>query len=163
MIRGITDKGDIKTAKMTENGELMVAMSGDGGESEFPTEIEINNTSSNPIPTNITNEGIGINNTSSNPVPVTITDQAEVETTISAGIQTVGTTASSISINKKVTEIDIANFSETATVTLTIGNDSYVIGSSIATTLKINKTLTSISIVASAANTDVQLIIKGVE
>ena len=74
MIRGITDKGDIKTAKMTEDGELIVVMGGEGEEIEFPTEIEINNTSSNPIPTNITNEGIGINNTSNNPVPVNITN-----------------------------------------------------------------------------------------
>lgn len=144
MIRGITDNGDIKTAKMTENGELIVSMNGEGGGSEFPTDIEINNTSSNPV-------------------PVTVADQSEVETTLNASLQTVGTTATSISINKKVTTIDIANYSETADVTLTIGTTSYVIGSSIATTLTINKDVTNISLVATAASTKIQLIIKGVE
>ena len=85
------------------------------------------------------------------------------ETTLNASVQTVGTTATSISINKKVTTIDVANYSETADVTLTIGSTSYVIGASIATTLTINKDVTNISLVSTAADTKVQLVVKGVE
>lgn len=85
------------------------------------------------------------------------------ETTLNASIQTVGTTATSISINKKVTTIDVANYSETADVTIEIGNASYVIGSSVATTLTINKDVTDISLTATEADTKVQIVIKGVE
>ena len=85
------------------------------------------------------------------------------ETTLNASVQTVGTTATSVSINKKVTTIDVANYSETADVTIGIGSASYVIGSSVATTLTINKDVTNISLTATAADTKVQLVIKGVE
>lgn len=85
------------------------------------------------------------------------------ETTLNASIQTVGTTASSVSINKKVTSIDIANYSETANVTVGIGNASYVIGANIATTLVINKDVTNISLTSTEADTTVQIIVKGVE
>lgn len=96
---------------------------------------------------------------------VVISDGSAVatETTLNASIQTVGTTASSISINKKVTSIDIANYSESANVTVGIGNASYVIGSNIATTLVINKDVTTISLQSTAADTLVQIVVKGVE
>lgn len=87
----------------------------------------------------------------------------ETETTLNASMQTVGTTATTISINQKVTTIDIANYSETADVTIGIGNNSYVIGSSVATTLTINKDVTDISLTATATDTKVQLVVKGVE
>ena len=96
---------------------------------------------------------------------VVVTDGSAVaaETTLNASVQTVGTTATSININKKVTTIDIANYSESANVTLGIGNASYVIGSSVATTLTINKDVTTISLTATEADTKVQIVIKGVE
>lgn len=83
--------------------------------------------------------------------------------TINASVHTIGTTATSVSIGKMVTTIDVANYSEDGDVTLTIDNASYVIGSSIATTLTINKTVTNISLVSTEADTKVQLVIKGVE
>ena len=96
---------------------------------------------------------------------VVVTDGSAVvaETTLNASVQTIGTTASSISINKRVTTIDVANYSDSANVTITIGTANYVIGNNIATTLTINKDVTTISIVATAADTKVQLVIKGVE
>lgn len=87
----------------------------------------------------------------------------EVETTLNASVQTVGTTATTIPINKKVTKIDIANYSETANVTLTIGDLTAVIGENIATTLVINKDITNISLTSTEDNTKVQLIVSGVE
>lgn len=96
---------------------------------------------------------------------VVVTDGSATgsETTLNASVQTVGTTASSISINNKVTSIDIANYSETASITVGIGNASYVIGANIATTLVINKDVTNISLQSTAADTTVQIIVKGVE
>lgn len=87
----------------------------------------------------------------------------KVETTLNASIQTVGTTATTVAINKKVTNIDIANYSETADITVVIGDLSAVIGANIATTLVINKDITNISLTSTEADTKVQLIVKGVE
>ncbi len=96
---------------------------------------------------------------------VVVTDGSATssETTLNASMQKVGTTATSISINKKVTSIDIANYSESANITLTIGTSNYVIGNNIATTLVINKDVTNISLVSTEADTTVQIIVKGVE
>ena len=78
-------------------------------------------------------------------------------------MQTVGTEATTIAINKKVTQIDIANYSEEANVTLTAGGIAAVIGSNIAATIKINKQVDNISLVSTAADTKVQLVVSGVE
>lgn len=87
----------------------------------------------------------------------------QVETTLNASIQTVGTTAITVAINKKVTSIDIANYSETADITITAGDLTAIIGANIATTLVINKDVTNISLTSTVADTKVQLIVKGVE
>ena len=87
----------------------------------------------------------------------------EIETTLNASVQTIGTTSTTIAINKKITQIDIANYSEEANITLVVGNISAVIGGNIATTLKINKQIENISLTAPAENTKIQLVISGVE
>lgn len=136
MLTGFTEKGDLKNVRVTEAGELLTKQSG-GGE-----EIAVNNTEENPIP---------------------VKEIKENETTLSSSIQTVGTEASVIEVNKKVTEIEVANYSETADVTLNINSENFVVGSNIATSLLINKTVESISINSTEEDTKVQLIIKGVE
>ena len=87
----------------------------------------------------------------------------ETERTLNASVQNVGTEATTIAINKKVTQIDIANYSDAADVTLTAGGISAVIGRNIATTIKINKQVDNISLVSTAADTKVQLVVSGVE
>lgn len=161
MIRGITDRGDIKTVAMTEEGALKVAMEGDNI-------TEINNPDTSPIPVKVMSgvsipTEFGINNNNSNPVPVNITNTTEVETTLHSSVQTVSTTASSISVNKKVTSIDVANYSDTANITLTIGTLQVIVGKNIAVTLPINKTINNIFLVSTESDTSVQIIIKGVE
>ena len=96
-------------------------------------------------------------------VKINNTENGETETTLNASVQTVGTTATTIAINKKVTQIDIANYSEEANVTLTAGGISAVIGANIATTIKLNKQVDNISLVSTAADTKVQLVVSGVE
>lgn len=85
------------------------------------------------------------------------------ETTLNASVQTIGTTEKILEINKKVTSIDIANYSETATITVVVGETSYTIGKNVATTLIINKTVENISLKSSEEISEIQLIIKGVE
>ena len=86
----------------------------------------------------------------------------QIETTLNASVQTVGTTATSVAINKKITSIDIANYSDTADITITVGDLSATIGANIATTLVINKDITNISLTSTIEDTKVQLIVKGV-
>lgn len=86
----------------------------------------------------------------------------QIETTLNASVQTVGTTATLVAINKKVTSIDIANYSDTADITITVGDLSATIGANIATTLVINKDITNISLTSTIEDTKVQLIVKGV-
>lgn len=88
---------------------------------------------------------------------------SQEETTLNASVQTIGTTATTIAINKKVTQIDIANYSEEANITLTAGGVSAVIGANIATTIKLNKQVDNISLVSTVADTKVQLVVSGVE
>lgn len=87
------------------------------------------------------------------------------ETTLNSNYITVGTTGSVINVsNSKITEIAVANYSEEATITVTIGTAVHNIGPNIAIELPVNKTgITSITITASVADTKVQYAIKGVE
>lgn len=87
----------------------------------------------------------------------------EIETTLNANVHTIGTNAINIAINKKVTSIMIANFSESANLSLTISNKMFIIGSGIATSFSINKEVDNISITATEEGTKAQVIVEGVE
>ena len=82
------------------------------------------------------------------------------ETTLRGSVETLGTTATTISIGKKVTSIDIANYSDEATITIGVDGKTLVLGENLAVTIPINKTIPNISLEASAADTKAQLIIK---
>ena len=138
MLKGFNKNGDIKNVQVTDEGEILVKMSG-GGQGETQ-QSEIVNTSENPVPVNITNER---------------------ETTLYASVEDVSSTATTISINKKVTSIDVANYSDDNSVTITIGQLEFEIGNNISTTLEINANVTDISLEATQ-NTKLQIIVKGV-
>lgn len=135
MLKGLTEKGELKNIRVSENGELLTK--GVGGQSSI------------------------IGNTEENPVPVKAISQ--VETTLQAGVVTVGTEATTISINKKVTGLSIANYSETADITVTVGEKQYTVGANLAIDLPINSQVTDITIVSSEADTKVQYVAKGVD
>ena len=90
---------------------------------------------------------------------------AKENTTLISAYVTVGTTATQVNITAdKVTGISVANYSEEATLTITVGTVSYVVGPNLALDIPINKSgISSISFTASAADTKVQYVIKGVE
>lgn len=189
MLKGFDENGNVKDVLVTEDGAIKVAMEESGGEvqqtvvantSENPVPVDLQNQSiligntntnavpvnvqsSNPIPVNVQNPNMLIGNTLANPVPVNVTNaEGEVEITLNASVQNIGTTATTIAINKKITSIDIANYSETSNITVTVGNLQAVIGSNIATTLTINANVENISLSATEANTKAQIIVKGV-
>ncbi len=265
MIRGITDSGNIKTAKMTEDGALKVAMEGDNS-------TEINNPDTSPIPVKVTEKettlksnilNIGttsekisfvenitftdrfgnkhtlpvpeddslfssnfairffhssttdtdkyhiyvadtFSSTSANPTSGSIRARNGYKTyelqnnsyiliaegssgnidnlgatlgqmiyfTVQPTLDSSGNPITSVEIGenffdipyeKNITSIDIANYSDTANITLTAGELEATIGNNIAVTLPINKELKNISLVSTEDDTPVQIVIKGVE
>ena len=84
-------------------------------------------------------------------------------TTLYAGVITANTEEQTIGVNSEVKEISIANYSETANVTVSAASKNYTIGPNLAVDLPINKTVTNVGIAATAADTKVQYVIKGVE
>lgn len=141
MLSGVDSNGILRNVKVTEDGKVMVDAS--GGSAGVNTII--GNNSENPVPIS---GNVGINNT---------------ETTLYAGVMTVGTQAQTIGVSKKVTQISIANYSESADVTVEVDSKSYVIGSNIATDLPIEKVVGTIGLSSTEANTKVQYVVKGVE
>lgn len=88
----------------------------------------------------------------------TTTDKEKV---LASGVETIGTTASTITINGNVTILMFANYSEEADVTLTIGQETIVVAASIALEIPVNKEVTSISVVSTAADTKIYYLAKG--
>lgn len=84
-------------------------------------------------------------------------------TTLYANVLTANTEEQTIGVNKEVTEIYIANYSDTASVTVSAANKNYTIGPNMAVDLTINKVVTNVGISATAADTKVQYVIKGVD
>lgn len=104
------------------------------------------------IPVKIGNSAIEVKNTS------------DKEITLNASIQNLSTEETVIAINKKVTSIGIANYSETANVTVKLTDEkSYQISSNLAVELSINSEVTNITLSATENDTKIQLIVKGVE
>lgn len=135
MLKGFDEKGSLRTIKMSEEGELYVKSSGTGKQ-------QIINDESNPIPAFIIKEN---------------------ETTLYATVETVGTEQLTIEVGKKVSEIDIANYSETSNLTIIAGELNAVIGPNMALTLSINKQIDNIYLISNETNTKVQIVVKGVE
>ena len=167
MLKAITENDELVNVKATKDGKLLVNMGEESTGGSNNGEVKVINQQDNPIPIQVMNQltipdNFKVNNTETSPIPVELQNQ-EIETTLNASIQTVGTTASTIAINKKVTSIDIANYSETANLTVTIGSLSAVIGENLAVNIPVNKDVTNISITSTEADTKVQLIVKGVE
>lgn len=133
MLTGINKNGEPKNIIVTDEGEICVKNNG----------------------------STTIGNTEEKPVPVK--EIKEIETTLNASVQTIGPTATTVAINKKVTEINIANYSETSDITIALGGITAVIGANIATTLKLNKQVDNITLTATEDNTKMQLIVSGVE
>ena len=86
-----------------------------------------------------------------------------VTTTLYSNLVTAGAEAESIAVNKKVTAIMVANYSETADVTVALAGKTFVVGSGIATTFAINKQVTNVEVTATEEGTKAQVIIEGVE
>lgn len=83
------------------------------------------------------------------------------ETTLYAGVLNIGLEGQTIGVAKKITEISIANYSETANVTISADETNYVIAPNVALDLPINKIVSIVGLSATEADTQVQYVIKG--
>lgn len=128
---------------ITENGEIKNVRVNSEGKLEVGIE--------GVLPVDIQGKTININQTS------------DKEVTLNSSIQTLSSTATTISIGKKVTMIMIANYSESSDVTMTIGSNTYQVGANLALELPMNITITDIVLIATESNTKIQLVVKGVE
>lgn len=93
----------------------------------------------------------------------TVEQNSDKEYTLKSQILNVGTTATSFEINKKITDIMVANYSETSNVSITVEEETLQVGSNLALELPINKQVNSLSVTATEDNTKIQLVVKGVE
>lgn len=85
------------------------------------------------------------------------------EITLLSEVLVVGTTATQKTINKKITQIMVANYSETSDIAIAIGEQNLEIGANLALEFPMNKQVSSLSITATEASTKMQLVVKGVE
>lgn len=93
----------------------------------------------------------------------TIEQTSDKEITLNASIQTLSTTATTITINKKVTMIMIANYSETSDVSIVVDDTTYQVGANLAVELPMNSNINNIVLIATEDNTKIQIVVKGVE
>ena len=92
-----------------------------------------------------------------------IKQTSDKEITILSEVLTVGTTATSKIINKKVTSIMVANYSETSDVSVNTGNDTLQVGANLALELPMNIQISNLNITATEDSAKIQLVVKGVE
>ncbi len=86
----------------------------------------------------------------------------EKETTLYASVSTIGVSEITIGVNEKVSEISVANYSETANVSVSIDEKNYVIAPGLALDLPINKSVGIVGLSATEEDTKVQYVIKGI-
>ena len=145
MLKGFTKKGELKNVRVTDEGEILT-------KSEGAQNSNIQNTDENPVPVKIITGD-----------KVEVVQTSDQEIVLDASVIMLSTEAHIVELNKKVTVISIANYSDTSDVTMNVGEKSYQIGSNLAIDFPINSVIESISLTSTAADTKIQLLIKGVE
>lgn len=93
----------------------------------------------------------------------TVEQTSDKEIAVISEILTVGTTSTSKLINRRVTTIMVANYSETSDVSMNIGEKVLQIGANLALELPINAEIANLGITATEDSTKIQLVVKGVE
>ena len=94
---------------------------------------------------------------------VNIIQTSDREVTLLADVLTLSTSNTTIPVNKKVTNIMLANYSEEADVSVSVGSKTLEIGANLALEFPMNENITNLVLTATAADTKVQLVVKGVE
>ena len=85
------------------------------------------------------------------------------EVVLNSSVLTIGTETTIIAIGKKVTSIMIANYSETADITVNTGFSNLQVGANLALELPVNLEVQNLIITSTEDNAKIQLVVKGVE
>lgn len=85
------------------------------------------------------------------------------EVVLNSSVLTIGIEATTIAVGKKVTSIMIANYSETADITVNTGSSNLQVGANLALELPVNLEVQNLTITSTEADTKIQLVVKGVE
>lgn len=92
-----------------------------------------------------------------------IQQTSDKEITLNASIQTLSTEQTTITIDKKVTMIMVANYSDTSDVSIIVGEKTYQIGAGLALELPMNIVIDTLVLTATEEDTKIQLVVKGIE
>lgn len=84
----------------------------------------------------------------------------KVLTSVSA---TIGTEATTTAINGNATTMLVANYSETADITIGFDDEEVIVGASVALEIPVNKQVSNLSIKSSEEDTKVYYLLKGIE
>lgn len=133
MLKGYDENGELRNVKVTKDGEVLMKVAGSG---ESGLDVNISNASE-------------------------LASDVEKETTLYAGVSTVGTEEITIGVNEEVSEISIANYSENANVLVSVDQTNFVIAPGLAMDLPINRNVVIIGLSATESDTKVQYVIKG--
>ena len=134
MIQGITEKGELKNVVVDENGAIKTSSSSVNESGAVRVSIEGD-----------------------------IKQTSDKEIVLKSNVLTIGQEATEITVGKKITNIMVANYSETADITITAGETQLQVGANLALELPINLEVETLSILSTEADTKIQLVIKGVE
>lgn len=83
------------------------------------------------------------------------------ETVLTSASTTIGTEDTTTAINGNATTMLVANYSETADITIGLDDEEVIVGASVALEIPINKQVNNLSIRSSEADTKVYYLLKG--
>lgn len=151
MLQAINEKGELKNVVVDDNGAIKTSVG------------NVNVDENGAIEATVKNLKVDESGAIKVVVQGDIKQTSDREVVLQASVLTVGVEATEVSIGKKVTNIMVANYSETADITITAGETQLQIGANLALELPINLEVENLSITSTEADTKIQLVVKGVE
>ena len=151
MLQGTTKKGELKNVIVDDEGAIKT------------TSSDISVDESGAVKAVV--ENVNVNESGALKVEVQgmVEQTSDREVVLNSSVLTIGAEATTIELNKKVTNIMVANYSETADITINTGTSELQVGASLALELPINLEIATLSITSTEADTKIQLVVKGVE
>ena len=166
MLQGITEKGELKNVIVDDKGAIKTTSSNINVDENGAVKVvneNLNVNENGAVKAVVENVNVSESGAVKVELQGAIEQTSDREVVLNSSVLTVGTEATTIELNKKVTNIMIANYSETADITINTGSSDLQVGASLALELPINLEIATLSITSTEADTKVQLVVKGVE
>lgn len=152
MLQGTTKKGELKNVIVDDEGAVKTTSADISVDENGAVRAVVENVNVNEESGAVKVELQGI-----------VEQTSDKEVVLNSSVLTIGAEATTIELNKKVTNIMVANYSETADITINTGTSELQVGASLALELPINLEIATLSITSTEADTKIQLVVKGVE